>query len=1625
MMIFYLCKEAGFIEWDESKNDYKEDNAGNIKIDIPITYCINGSIPFKVNYYLEDIDGGYTLTDSANYSIENSIIVNLNTFEGAVKEYDGFEITKSSQENAKESIIEIDGSGEISLYYDRNTYYIYYKVHGGIEKAPTEYKYGETIQELTPLTRSGYHFNGWTYTDSNGNPLANNILPSRMPTYSIIAEANWLEDVTHVTITYLVKDNESDKYHFIGSSVVESLSGSKISGTDDIEINLKSCGKMAHTHSESCYIGCDEGTQEPHTHTIDCYATSGYYDASIQVGTTATVFNNLKNKVGTAQEGYIYKYAYRRGSTTTYYNFFYINSTWYYLGTGTNYCNISLSGTLSNPSRNNYNSVKATECPIGEGHVHSDTCLSCGYESHTHTNDCGVDTSMYTFVKADQDVIVKGDGSTVINVYYEYKTYTLRFYYARSKTESGSTKYYVVGGTTYPFGAYAGYDNNADTPVSTLLSNVSQWGQVEKLPTVSDEYKNRYQEKEITYDDGYTYYYLEFSSPYNSYIGDLWPVGIFDRVATVGTHSSHTCDGYAYFSAWQGEYKVKYTQDHSLLTGSNHDGNMTVKGSYQYLGDDIIYDSQFSNYDTPISYLAFWENGADISWSLASLFRYQLWIEAADGIGDGSGYELYKTFDVYDDSDANDRMQTVTNIKGFNCDGDENSVVYTEFDAEEYDLTEEYLVNFYYTRESYELSFFNYNNASEKPESKILKFDTSLVNYNPGEPEYPEDLEEGIYEFAGWYTTSECIEGTEVDWYNDKMPEAPLTLYAKWIISDVEITLNVPNGKLNENTLENFRNEGFSIIESETDTGYTYEILGIPGGYPANEFADLIEMPVNDYGLTFNHWNYVNENGKTQIYLFDESQTIRSGMVLTTIWADNDYYGGYTVRYLSESPINNNTSNQVIIDGKTYYPLKDEKVITGVLIGKNVTEEAVVIDGYLVNDRSITKTVASLNQNGQPTTYYDFIYDKIEGSITYNVHYVLGGSNVDYGNSNPPNEAIFLAESKTITLDAEYLYRTTEIIESAQVISGYSPRDGWQNNLLLSADINNNNLYFYYLKNTDNEKYTIKYYFADENGNYSLDEKWFSLIELNNASIGQYIYNDEFLNNYFNYLDDEKQTLMVDRENDTTLSDEFIIIKDDGIIENVLSIFLKLKLYFANYDLNRENATWDDADEFLVKDKDEKYYQKFNITNPIKIPSTIPQSLTHTFACWNTEKDGSGTSYTNDNLDYLLNDTLKEDVSLYAQWTPKLKVTFDTLGGQWTDEDTSYLNEENIWFKYLEHNTITEPTNPTYSNNGITYKFIGWSTTNPEDTSDLKDEYGKVNIDVFNNKYKFDFSNDINSDTYLYAIWDIELSKIHINKTDETGKCLSGAKFKIERLDSLIVTNNHNYLNRNGSGTYVVDETFTPIEKITDDGGKLTFDNLTMGYYRITEIESPVGYMLDNTPIIVYLSNDQQPEVLNKSNNVSYNIKDGILTIDMINVLVYNCSISTSDNLTFIYNEGKTIWDPMKLWYEKLNGNWNLDENSGIKITNTSIAETPLRVKINFRINDEYENLIDYIDIVSNVNKGELSKTDSIITFETTIEKSETLDFYITLSEINGFDLSETPIGEVGNIEVQVLRPTT
>ena len=66
-----------------------------------------------------------------------------------------------------------------------------------------------------------------------------------------------------------------------------------------------------------------------------------------------------------------------------------------------------------------------------------------------------------------------------------------------------------------------------------------------------------------------------------------------------------------------------------------------------------------------------------------------------------------------------------------------------------------------------------------------VEFDSALDGYvynsdgTVKEPEYPATLEKGAYTFAGWYTSPECLDGTEYV-KGAKMPASNLALYAKW-----------------------------------------------------------------------------------------------------------------------------------------------------------------------------------------------------------------------------------------------------------------------------------------------------------------------------------------------------------------------------------------------------------------------------------------------------------------------------------------------------------------------------------------------------------------------------------------------------------------------------------------------------------------------------------------------------------------------------------------------------------------------------------------------------------------------------------------------------------------------------
>ena len=96
---------------------------------------------------------------------------------------------------------------------------------------------------------------------------------------------------------------------------------------------------------------------------------------------------------------------------------------------------------------------------------------------------------------------IKGDGSTVVNSYYRYKEYTLKFYYAATTggtatdTDGDASTYdsvKIVGGSTTYFGRSSGTNTDVDvTQLDKMYSKDTEWGEVTELPTLNQTGLNR------------------------------------------------------------------------------------------------------------------------------------------------------------------------------------------------------------------------------------------------------------------------------------------------------------------------------------------------------------------------------------------------------------------------------------------------------------------------------------------------------------------------------------------------------------------------------------------------------------------------------------------------------------------------------------------------------------------------------------------------------------------------------------------------------------------------------------------------------------------------------------------------------------------------------------------------------------------------------------------------------------------------------------------------------------------------------------------------------------------------------------------------------------------------------
>lgn len=627
-----------------------------------------------------------------------------------------------------------------------------------------------------------------------------------------------------------------------------------------------------------------------------------------------------------------------------------------------------------------------------------------------YTTDC--------VTTGDDVTTVGGAGNTTVNLYYTRSEYTLRFFYA--KETNGS--YYVVGGSTYGFGTSGTSD---DDTLQDLLENVasSEWGEVEELPEVSSDEYDKYTYGSETYNN-VTYYYLSFSAKYGQNIMDIWPAYVLEPVKISSTHSQ-TSLTYAYFSAWNGERKVYYSQ---------HNSNQTIKGKYEILDYTVLYDlSSYEDSDV-VNYLAFWENGVSgITWSIPIEWTYNIYVSET---GESDSYELKYSYVVYDNN-STVSSQTAPSLSGYSLVSSEG-VANGTVTYEENETMYAYIANFYYVADQYELYFYN-GNSIDKTYSDV-SYGSSLEEYYY-EPDLPNGYEEDAYEFGGWYTSPECLDGTEWDFENDTMPANDLILYAKWTKIIHTVTLYYT----------------YSDYVAQTDPYATIEIEH------GEVYGD--SYTITRDGYDYMGWYYIDDDGNKVIFSLTSMQ-ITEDISLYAEWYSVPLIG-FEISYVYID----SDGNEIEIADKTTGSWYDGS--TRVFKPKTGTD---LYEGYQTNyfpEVSSHCLLIEYDDNGECKYTFYYIYAE---SMTYTVYYR------DYTTGEDISTDLFIDEDNKS--NPKVVTTTQSIVtEVFTPIQGYVPTT-YQQTLIITADATENVLIFYYIEDDENGIYYVSHYIETLDGNW-------------------------------------------------------------------------------------------------------------------------------------------------------------------------------------------------------------------------------------------------------------------------------------------------------------------------------------------------------------------------------------------------------------------------------------------------------------------------------------------------------------------------------------------------------------
>lgn len=1093
-----------------------------------ITYTVAykpALVNYTIRYYFQNIyDDLYVEDTGAKVTAQG--------FTGAVpaddllkKEFDGF-LSLYYQPDS----IAADGSTVFEVYYERNYYLMEFDCNGGYGTDTLYNRYGSYISVPNPVM-PGYVFGGWDFVtgkNEEGKPIGDghkDELPTTMPAENRSYVAIWNTAETTYTVAYWVQENGTNTY--IGSSTVAAESGKPVYGGNDLaNANLcgldthahtaacYQCGSIDHEHTEACYR-CGLATHAEkideialtctHIHSGDC--CPGYEKRSPS-NNDLTAFHAIGS--GEPQSGYVYTINATNDNNTYYY--LYVDGVWYYLINNNRW----ISGGVLRTSEVTLGGRKFTarkyNTKLACGHVHNGncthqpSCYGCGTDVHVHSAACKNEWVPYLeYVGCDNAVIVEGDGSAVMNVYYKYKEYTIRYVYARRINANNDQYNYQIATLTR----------------NGVLSEC-QWTTVGNNENVLPSFDDPSGKTVRSYfDDGNVrYYYISLSAVFGDNISEDWPSAAIGNV----TASSDTVYSWGSWAAEYGTgYRENYGNEHANIVGpypvmsaemikenpkSLDDGTYLAQNMIAWWGnsDQHISAHAYHNYFEVISAPKTDEEITETPVKIDGKYYrkyngkiYQLSTDVFTAAHNGTTRVDPVVFDGFTVINENKETQGSSNNAAYTHNGtcaictEEKAKLVAEGKLQETDNLN-YHTDFFYDRIHYKLNFMNHGanlthgNGSDVPYGMNLRLHGEYVSVDkmnnagiidpdtnqPFDP-YPSTLEPNAYEFTGWYTTDNFLDGTRIDdWSAMTMPASDMVVYARWepIKRNVTFYTFYDDIELKEGD-EDYDAALMPFLDAPDMPHGT--ILGSAyNKNPAEETlpdGSLKDPRVKDY--TFIGWFYMDEDNKKRFA--PDTMEINRDLVLFAEWK-TEIDTTYEVHYV----LRDDVSAANTTDGKAYKAGDSvaDSIYAHASVGKTKTFNAKALGELYPSFRvkffptSNSHSILMTEDETKNVYTFTYIYD---AKVFYKVRYLEAG---------------------TGRVLAETVVRGTEdavVTEKFLPISGYIPQnyyirktlsaDGTDNDSLGDDNLPSedsihvdNVITFYYVKDEDHGVYSIEYY---------------------------------------------------------------------------------------------------------------------------------------------------------------------------------------------------------------------------------------------------------------------------------------------------------------------------------------------------------------------------------------------------------------------------------------------------------------------------------------------------------------------------------------------------------------------